>query len=75
VDLSGEKRFLDTGRIHEFAAFAIMPHPFQIIQGAKANMIGDQYAVRTIPRDDPGPAPPGAEWVGRLALGGGHFSA
>ena len=56
MDPSREKRSLDTGRIHHFAAFAIMPHPFQIIQGTKAIMIGDQYAVRTIPTDDAGPA-------------------
>ena len=57
-----------------FAAFAIMPHSLQMIQDAKTIMIANQYAVRTIPRDDPGPAPARAGRVGRLALGGGHFS-
>jgi hypothetical protein len=32
------------GRIHDFVAFAIMPHPFQMIQGAKTIMIA--YPVR-----------------------------
>ena len=42
-----------------------MPHPFQIIQGAKSIMIAYQYAgaVRTIPLDDPGPSP-APSWMG-----------
>jgi hypothetical protein len=42
-----------------------MPHPFQIIQGAKTIMIAYQYAgaVRTIPLDDPGPSPTDS-WMG-----------
>jgi hypothetical protein len=44
---------------------AYMPHPFQIIQGAKTIMIAYQYAgaVRTIPMDDPGPSPTDS-WMG-----------
>src|SRR5712691_1306042 len=44
---------------------AYMPHPFQIIQGAKTIMIAYQYAnaVRTIPMDDPGPSPT-ESWMG-----------
>src|SRR5438034_7445318 len=50
---------------------AYMPHPFQIIQGAKTIMITYQYAsaVRTIPMDDPGPSPTDS-WMGWSA---GHW--
>ena len=42
-----------------------MPHPFQIIQGAKSIMIAYQYAgaVRSIPFENPGPSPAPA-WMG-----------
>jgi hypothetical protein len=42
-----------------------MPHPFQIIQGAKTIMIAYQYAgaVRNIPMENAGPAP-APSWMG-----------
>ena len=42
-----------------------MPHPFQIIQGARSIMIAYQYAgaVRHIPLEDPGPSP-APSWMG-----------
>jgi hypothetical protein len=65
---------LGTGRIHEFCRFCNYAHPFQMIRGAKTIMIANQYAVRTIPRVVLDPAQARAGRVGRLALGGGHFS-
>ena len=48
-----------------------MPHPFQIIQGAKSIMIAYQYAgaVRSIPLENPGSSP-APTWMGWSA---GHW--